>query len=83
MNPEVTYSLPDYQTASGATDIMMHTMERYEVGMPTSLAELGINPTQEQLEELAEKCVSASNGSVGFLQKLVKDDILRIYQRAM
>ena len=29
MNPERTYTLPDYQTASGATDIMMHTMERY------------------------------------------------------
>ena len=29
MNPELTMSLPDYQTASGCTDIMMHTMERY------------------------------------------------------
>ena len=29
MNPERTYTLPAYQTAAGATDIMMHTMERY------------------------------------------------------
>ena len=29
MNPERTYTLPPYQTAAGATDIMMHTMERY------------------------------------------------------
>lgn len=29
MNPELTMSLPDYQTASGCTDILMHTMERY------------------------------------------------------
>lgn len=29
MNPELTMSLPDYQTESGCTDIMMHTMERY------------------------------------------------------
>lgn len=29
MNPELTMSLPDYQTASGCVDIMMHTMERY------------------------------------------------------
>ena len=28
-NPERTYTLPPYQTAAGATDIMMHTMERY------------------------------------------------------
>ena len=29
MNPERTFTLPSYQTAAGATDIMMHTMERY------------------------------------------------------
>lgn len=29
LNPEMTYTLPAYQTASGAVDIMMHTMERY------------------------------------------------------
>lgn len=29
MNPELTFTLPDYQTACGCTDILMHTMERY------------------------------------------------------
>jgi len=29
MDPELTMTLPDYQTASGAADILMHTMERY------------------------------------------------------
>lgn len=29
MNPELTYTLPAWQTACGATDMMMHTMERY------------------------------------------------------
>lgn len=29
MNPELTATLPAYQTACGCTDIMMHTMERY------------------------------------------------------
>jgi len=29
MNPELTTTLPPYQTASGCTDILMHTMERY------------------------------------------------------
>ena len=29
MDPELTMSLPDYQTESGCTDIMMHPMERY------------------------------------------------------
>jgi alcohol dehydrogenase YqhD (iron-dependent ADH family) len=29
MNPELTFTLPDYQTACGVTDIMAHIMERY------------------------------------------------------
>ena len=29
MDPELTMTLPKYQTASGCVDIMMHTMERY------------------------------------------------------
>ncbi len=29
MNPELTYTLPDYQTQCGCVDICMHTMERY------------------------------------------------------
>jgi len=29
MNPELTYSLPQYQTACGITDMMAHIMERY------------------------------------------------------
>ncbi len=29
MDPELTMTLPDYQTACGCADILMHTMERY------------------------------------------------------
>ena len=29
MDPELTLTLPDYQTCAGCSDIMMHTMERY------------------------------------------------------
>lgn len=29
LNPELTYTLPPYQTSSAIVDIMMHTMERY------------------------------------------------------
>lgn len=31
MNPELTYTLSPYQSASGCTDIILHTMERYFV----------------------------------------------------
>ncbi len=33
MDPELTMTLPDYQTQSGCADIMMHTMERYFTGV--------------------------------------------------
>lgn len=29
MNPELTFTLPPYQTAAGVVDMMVHTMERY------------------------------------------------------
>jgi alcohol dehydrogenase YqhD (iron-dependent ADH family) len=29
LNPELTYTLPDYQTACGASDMMAHILERY------------------------------------------------------
>ena len=35
LNPELTMTLPDYQTACGCADIMMHTMERYFTGGDT------------------------------------------------
>jgi len=34
MNPELTYTLPPYQTACGASDIMAHIMERYFTRVP-------------------------------------------------
>ena len=34
MDPELTKTLPDYQTESGCADIMMHTMERYFTNTP-------------------------------------------------
>lgn len=43
MNPEYTYTLPAYQTASGCVDIIMHTLERYfstdSMALTDSLAE--------------------------------------------
>ena len=44
MNPELTVTLPPYQTASGCVDIMMHTLERY----------LGHADTMELTDALAE-----------------------------
>jgi hypothetical protein len=34
LNPELTYTLPDYQTACGVSDMLAHTMERYFTNTP-------------------------------------------------
>ena len=50
MNPELTYTLPDYQIGCGIVDIMMHTMERY------------FNPVENPLTDaLAEGTASQCN----------------------
>lgn len=54
----------------------------HKIGMPTSMTELGINPTMAQIEEMAEKCVATSNGHVGFFQPLYKEDVIKIYNMA-
>ena len=52
------------------------------IGMPASLTELGIAPTDGQIVEMAEKCVSAGGGHVGFFQTLYKEDVVKILQMA-
>lgn len=54
----------------------------HSIGMPTTLTELGIHPTDAQIEEMAEKCVFGRNGHIGFFQPLTKEDIVAILQMA-
>ncbi len=57
MNPELTYTLPPYQTAAGATDIMMHTMERYfskyeDMTLTDALAEALLRTVKDSVFEV-------------------------------
>ena len=54
----------------------------HSISMPTTLTELGIHPTDIQIEEMAEKCVFGRNGHVGFFQPLTKEDIAAILKMA-
>lgn len=54
----------------------------HKIGMPTSMTELGINPTAVQIEEMAEKCVATGDGHIGFFRTLYKEDVIRIYNMA-
>lgn len=157
LNPELTCTLPDYQTQSGCVDIMMHTLERYlnqgtnmeitdqisegllrtviksaktlreepknyearaevmwaglaakvlmvpekdsaeetalagikamedffqSIGMPVTLRELGIEPTEKQILELAEKCSFGNTRTIGIVKKLNREDMAEIYRMA-
>jgi alcohol dehydrogenase YqhD (iron-dependent ADH family) len=59
LNPDLTMTLPDYQTACGCTDIMMHTMERYftnggNMEITDALAEGLLRTVKEQAKILAK-----------------------------
>lgn len=53
-----------------------------EIHMPTSFAELGIQPTEEELKEMAHKCSVASGGRRGSARVLYEEDMLKIYRMA-
>jgi len=68
MNPELTYTLPPYQTACGCTDILMHTMERYF--------------SHEPHTELTDSIAEALMRTVMHNAKILKDDPFNYDARA-
>ncbi len=50
--------------------------------MPISLRELGIDPTDAQLDELARKCSFDNSRTIGAIKKLNIDDMRKIYASA-
>ena len=54
-----------------------------EIGMPTNLRELGIDPTDEQLHAMAHSCASACGGSKGSARLLHEEDMYNIYKMAL
>lgn len=62
----------------------IRAMERFyhSIGMPVNLEELGIRPTDEQIEEMAKRCVDASGAHTGSAKKLSEEDMIRIYMDA-
>ena len=52
------------------------------IHMPTSFAELGIEPTEEELQEMAHKCSIAAGGKKGSAKALYEEDMLAVYRMA-
>lgn len=60
-------------------------MEQFfkEIGMPTSIKELGINPSDDDLKLMAKKCAITAGEPAGSAKKLYKEDFYNIYKLAM
>lgn len=54
----------------------------HSINMPTSIKELGIDVTEEQIQEMAEKCIVACGGFAGKVKKLYTEDVANIYRMA-
>lgn len=53
-----------------------------QIQMPTNLRELGLEPTQAELEKMAKYCAVAAGGTLGKVKPLKEADLLAIYQMA-
>jgi len=53
MNPELTYTLPPYQTAAGAADVFSHTFMRYFSNYPSSLGDRFCEATMQTVVKYA------------------------------
>ena len=52
------------------------------IGMPTNLNELGIHPTDAQIEDMAKRCMIAAGAGTGSAKKLNQKDAIHIYKNA-
>ena len=53
-----------------------------KIGMPTNMRELGVEPTDEEIEKMAESCMKACGKPSGSAMVLDKEDIVAIYKMA-
>lgn len=62
----------------------IQAMERFyrSIGMPVSVKELGVDLTDGQIEELAEKCSFGNGRTVGSFRILSREDMSAVYRAA-
>ena len=77
------------QVTPGETDIEtaekgIRAMEDFyhSIGMPINLQELGIYPSNSQIQIMSESCASACGGSRGSAKILFREDMEKIYYLA-
>ena len=84
MNPELLFTLPAYQTACGATDIMAHVFERYftttpEANVTDRLCEaLLLTMIQETPRVLADPCNYEARANIMWAGTVAHNDIVGV-----
>ena len=73
-------SCTDEEIALKGIDAMVDLY--HSIGMPASFHELGIDPTDAQIDEMARRCLEASGSALGSAKKLDLDDMIAIYRAA-
>ncbi len=77
---QVVFSLPPTCTPE---QVIQKVEEYYhKINMPINISELGIKLTDEDIEELAEKCTFFQTRTLGTVKKLGKSEIKEIYNMA-
>ena len=78
---EVEPGANDEETALKGIEAMEAFYRR--IGMPTSIHELGVDPTEEQIKIMAHNAIIASGGKRGSARVLYEDDFIEIYKAAL
>lgn len=55
----------------------------YSIGMPVSLRELGITPTEAEILKLADNCSYGNTRTIGIVRRLDREDMAAIYRMAL
>ena len=80
MGVERTEGMSDEDVALAGIRAMEEFYHR--IGMPVNMTELGMNPTEEQIREMAEGSLRAVGGPLGSAKKLEVEDVITIYHMA-
>ena len=76
--------IPDEGDDAAVIEAGISAMEDFfrSIHMPTSLRELGVDPTEEEYKLLAKNCAIATKNNLGSVRKLHEEDMEAIYRAA-
>ena len=75
---------PDFSDPklTGLRGIAAYERWCHSIGMPTTISEMGVDPTDEELRRIAQDICVGRGGTCGFFQVLTVDDVERILLNA-